>query len=210
MAKDYYQIILKDFHLKDEDVINVYPFGSKIYGTDDYKSDWDFVVVVKDGVVDKDIRKSSHNQINVNIFTETSFLAAVKRHRMSMLECIFLPSDKLLKNSKTYSFKLDIKSLHQYIITKSLEDWGKARLKFDQQDVSYIKSIFHSIRTLRFGIQLAENNNIEYSSCNDLWHELNNNFVFDSWRDCNAHYCKYNLKLVKEFADKFILNNNET
>jgi predicted nucleotidyltransferase len=52
-------MILNDFRLQDEDVLNVYPFGSKIYKTDNHKSDWDFIVVVRNESIDRDLRKTS-------------------------------------------------------------------------------------------------------------------------------------------------------
>jgi predicted nucleotidyltransferase len=206
MAKDYYHLILKDFGLQDHEVISVFPFGSRVYGTAEYKSDWDFIVVVNNGVIDKDIRRSSRNQINVNVFTETSFTASLARHRMSSLECIYLPLEQVLKDGKSFPFKFDINLLHKYVIEKSLEDWTSAKKSFECGDMLYIKSIFHATRTLDFAIQIAEYGTIvNYSSCNDLWLELNNNTMFDSWEELRARHAQRYLHLVKDFAEKYIL-----
>jgi predicted nucleotidyltransferase len=205
MAKDYYSLILKDFDLKDNEIISVYPFGSRVYGTADYKSDWDFIVVVKDGVVYKDIRRSKNN-ININIFSKTSFISTLKRHRMSSLECICLSKDQKLKDELNINFHWDIPVLHKYMIEKSLEDWVKAKKKFEVQDFSFIKSIFHAIRTVDFAIQIAEHGTIiDYSSCNSWWEELMSESSFDSWDDTRQRYSVRYLHLVKLFAEKYIL-----
>lgn len=183
MAKNYYSLILKNFHLKDEDVINVYPFGSKIYKTDNYRSDYDFIVVVKQ-VSHKDDRKKIDN-ININIYGESSFLDQLTRNRMSALECIFLPKELVLKESKKIDVKINLSKLRLYSKEKSIDDWNRAEKAFHAEEPIFIKSIFHAIRTLDFTHQIIEYGKIkDYSSCNHIWEHLNNS-QFDNWEDYN-------------------------
>lgn len=184
MAKDYYSLIIKNFHLKDEDVINVYPFGSKIYKTDNYRSDYDFIVVVKQGSC-KEYRKKIDN-INVNVLEELHFLILLKRHKMSILECFFLPKELILKEIKTYpEYKINLSALKLYVKEKSIDDWHRAEKAFHAEEPIFIKSIFHAIRTLDFAHQIIESGKIkDYSSCNHIWEHLNNS-KFDNWEDYN-------------------------
>lgn len=185
---NFYEIILKDFKLKDEDIINVYPFGSKIYKADNYQSDWDFVVVVKDGVVDKDLRKKSFNRININIFQEKNYISLLNKHKTSILECHFLPNEKILKLSKSFNLNLNMEALKLYIINKSLDDWNRAEKSFINGEIDFHKSIFHAIRSLDFTIQIIENKKIlNYSSANNYWEDLVN-CQFDSWESYNEYF----------------------
>ncbi len=202
MAKDFYSMILKDFQLKDNDIVNVYPFGSKIYQTDSYKSDWDFIVLLKDGIPIKNNRLKSNNQLNVNLFSETEFNNSLKKHRMSSLECIFLPEEKLLKNSKKIPFNLDLDKLRVYAIDKSQEDWGKAKRAFSNNSHDMIKSVFHAFRTLEFAKQIIDNKKIvDYSSANNYLSELNSfkdeGLLFDEEILC--YYEEDFYLLLKEF-----------
>lgn len=199
-------MILNDFRLQDEDVLNVYPFGSKIYKTDNYKSDWDFIVVVKNESIDRDLRKTSQNQINVNIYKDSSFEAQLLRHRMSALECIFLPKELILKETKQYPFKLNLKALSEYALEKSMEDYSRAlRISSLKEEDLYIKAIFHAIRTLDFAKQIMHNDKIiDYSSCNEEW-EILLNCKRDSylWKDYTADYYEEMIQMLsKEISDE--------
>ena len=200
MAKNYYSLILKNFHLKDEDVINVYPFGSKIYKTDNYRSDYDFIVVVKQ-VSHKDDRKKIDN-ININIYGESSFLDQLTRNRMSALECIFLPKELVLKESKKIDVKINLSKLRLYSKEKSIDDWNRAEKAFHAEEPIFIKSIFHAIRTLDFTHQIIEYGKIkDYSSCNHIWEHLNNS-QFDNWEDYNEVFVRKFDSLYQQVIGK--------
>lgn len=184
MAKDYYSLILKNFHLKDQDIIAAFPFGSKIYKTDNYRSDYDFMVVVNNNLLKEDRKKIDN--INLVLYGENHFLSEVKRHRMSILECLFLPKDLIIKDSKLYSnVKVNLTSLRLYVKEKSIDDLNRAEKAFFEENPNFIKSIFHAIRTLDFANQIIEYGKIKnYSSCNHIWEHLNN-CQFDNWEDYN-------------------------
>jgi len=173
MSKNHYSLILTNCNIKDENVINVYPFGSKVYKTDNYKSDYDYILVSNKDFNKEDRRKFSN--INVNIYSENYFLEQLKRHRMSTLECFFLPKDLLLKETKQYNnFKINSVALQKYALEKSNEDWTRAlKLSIIKEESLFVKAIFHSLRTLDFAKQIIESGQIiNYQSCNDYWEDL--------------------------------------
>ncbi len=43
-----YDLILKNFHFKDENVLCAYSYGSRVYQTHSDKSDHDFIIVLKE------------------------------------------------------------------------------------------------------------------------------------------------------------------
>jgi hypothetical protein len=125
---------------------------------------------------------------------------------MSALECIFLPKELVLKETKQYPFKLNLKALSEYAIEKSTEDFSRAlRISSLKEEDLYIKAIFHAIRTLDFAKQIMLNDKIiDYSSSNEVWEDLTN-CKRDSylWKEYTAKYYDEMFKtLLKEISDE--------
>lgn len=197
--KNIYELILRDFRLKDEDIINVYPFGSQIYKTATYKSDHDFIVIVNNNVTDKDLREKSANKLNINIFNEGRFLEKLQDHKMAILECISLPPELMLKNSKQFNFKLNSSKLLEYVTIKCDDDWNRAYKACIEGNIySAQKSIFHVIRSLDFGIQIMNNGKItDYSSMNDIWFDLKDFYSFD-WKPYEEYFGGIYIDLLRD------------
>jgi hypothetical protein len=122
MTKDYHQLILKYFKLSDDKIINIYLFGSQIYKTANYKSDHDFMIVVKQNYYIDDIKKI--NGININICNELSFINHLNRHRMSILEYIFLLLTKSIFHAfRTLDFAIQIINNDKIINYCSANKW---------------------------------------------------------------------------------------
>jgi len=191
------ELILKDFKLKDEDVLNIYPFGSRVYGTHSYQSDHDFVIVMKGGAQDLDSLSSSYNNLNATVYSQASFLEKIGRHVVSVMECVSLPSTKLIKNSYQFQFSIHLPTLRESISAKASHSWVKAHKKFevpqDRNVYTAKKSLFHSLRIINFGIQIATHGKIiDYSSCTQLWLDILSNPA-ENWAEYGKLYKnKYN------------------
>jgi predicted nucleotidyltransferase len=198
-----YETILHDFKLEDKHILSVFTYGSRAYGTYDYQSDHDFIIVMTNENHDKDALDSSYNKINVTIYSEDSFIDKIKQHKISALECLFLPKELILKNTKSFSFKLDKDILRSSIGEKTSHSWVKAKKKFEvEQDRNvYIakKSLFHSLRIADFGVQIAQNGKIiNYNSCNSLWEEIKANEA-DDWLTYKNKYQELLNNKMTEF-----------
>lgn len=183
--------IIKDFDLNELGILNVYPYGSRVYGTAGYQSDYDFIIIMKNKSIEKDYMDSRNNK-NITIYQENSFIDLIGRHRIFALECFFLPKEKMLKCDKDFNFKLNLKTLRSSISEKSSQSWVKAKKKFEVEIDRNIyigkKSLFHSLRIIDFGCQIAEFKTIKnYSSSNYLWNEISSN-PSENWND---YYSKY-------------------
>lgn len=205
----FYEWILQDFKLNDSDVVTVFPYGSRVYGTASYSSDHDFIVILKDGSQDKDSLDSSYHKINVTIYSEFSFQDKVNKHKISALECISIPDNLLLKNKKKFNFKLDKGLLRENISEKASHSWVKAKKKFEvvqDRDV-YVakKSLFHSLRIIDFGIQIAKNQKIiNFASCNDIWEEIycNESEDWSVYKDTYQSYFNSQMTEFRKLAPK--------
>lgn len=170
-----YEIIRK-FSLNYEDLLSVFPYGSRVYGTANENSDYDFIVVSRDGSAKNDFAVTQEN-LSCHFYDETSFQEQLSKHKISALECFFLPPGKLELNKKNFIFKLNLETLRSSISEKASHSWVKSKKKFEvekDKDV-YIakKSLFHSFRIIDFGTQIASQGKIvNYSSCNDLWEDI--------------------------------------
>lgn len=175
--------------LEDKNIINAYQYGSRVYGTHHKDSDYDFILVVEDK---NETFLNKWSNIDANIYTEKEFIAQINAHEISVLECIFLPEEKILKNEKSYlnNFIIDKNQLRTSISQKASNSWVKGKKKFivEKDFNPYIgkKSIWHSFRMLDFGTQIAKEGIIyNYESANYLYEEI---LKCNSWEEVEKNY----------------------
>ena len=120
-----YEDILKRTGLSDNEVINVYCYGSRVYGNFRKDSDYDFIVIVKNKTTDQ----FSDNLININYFTPEGHQHRLNEHEISALECFFLEDRFILKNNQNYQFKLDLSQLRRSLCAKASNSFVKAKKK---------------------------------------------------------------------------------
>jgi len=171
--------ILEKQKIKNEDILNIYIYGSRCYGTFNNNSDYDIEVVLK---------TNSHNNIeikgfyNLHINSQINFINNLKLMKIHELECIFSKKEKILKQTIDFksNLKINKKLLRKSVSSKSNNSYVKAKkkiiLKEENNFIGY-KSLFHSLRILDFGTQIANNNKIiDFTSCNILWKEILNDY----------------------------------
>lgn len=198
-------MVLEDFSLKDEDVLNIYPYGSRVYGTFSVDSDFDYIIVAKDNVVDRDSLDSSYHKINATIYSESSFKKKIVEHSVSAIECLSVSPSTCLKHTKSFVFNYDRSTLRSSFSEKSSHSWVKAKKKFEvEKDRNvYIakKSLFHSMRIADFAIQIAlspSHTISNFTSCVDLWKEINENPAQD-WPAYKVKYQDEYNSLMSQF-----------
>lgn len=148
----------------DEPILKVYQYGSIVYGCHTSKSDTDFIVVVDS---DEDLYYSvREDESDYTVYSKSAFIEKIREHHISALECIFqTPDDPFLKY-----FKYDSEKLRRNISAISSNSFVKCKKKLrDGEEYIGKKSVFHSLRILMFGIQIAINKKIvDYSEANEL------------------------------------------
>lgn len=179
-----YKDILTRIKMDDSNVVNAYAYGSRIYGTHTAASDYDFVFVVRV----RENEQFSDNLININFFTEESHQQRLDEHEISALECQFVDSAFILKESKKFNFKLDLSKLRHSLSRKASNSWVKCKKKLTvPADYDFgvgRKSMFHSFRILDYGIQIAKDGKIsDYGSCNALFQEIMSYYDWESLYD---------------------------
>lgn len=150
-------------------ILKAYEYGSKVYWTDTKESDSDFILVVKS---DDDNLEYSVNQLDTNciIYSEGMFIKKIQEHHIDALECIFQRE----YDDYVLYFKLDKSKLRKAISSVSSNSYVKCKKKLAQGDIRVgKKSLFHSLRVLDFGIQIATYGKIiDYSRANSYYNEI--------------------------------------
>lgn len=84
------------------------------------------------------------------------------QHHIGALECHFAPIEFRFFENDKFDFHLDKVTLRHSISQTCSNSFVKAKKKFDVENEPYIakKSLFHSIRILLFGIQIAKHGKI--------------------------------------------------
>lgn len=188
-----------------EEIIEVFPFGSTVYGTVTEQSDEDYIVVVKG---DENLHYGVHNeQVNIHVYSDASFRELLEKHDITALECIFSKENK-------YEFQLDLAKLRRSVSAVASNSFVKCKKKLmagpDYNPYIGKKSLFHSLRILNFGIQIATFGRIiDYGSCNDLFHEIMS-IESDDWAIYKERFTKRANALKSEFKLVAPLDKDET
>lgn len=182
-------------------VKNIYLFGSQVYGIATENSDFDFILVGSALNVKEEKRVG---KINVHVHTPDIFKDELFRHDIHNLECYFAPIWAKLQEKELYSkFVLNPNKVKQSVLSESFSSWTKAKMKINQGDVfKGIKSLWHSIRMLYFGIDLVTNGKItQWDIANDLWNgELKDCDQYE-WSYFKEKYFEHKLSLERKLKE---------
>lgn len=163
----------------------IFDYGSRVYG---YKvpSDHDLVVVIKHDVQrdgpDTFYDQFDWGEFNVTVMCEVRFFEQLASHEITVLECINLPAKNIqyinpLFQEKIVNRDISLSALRSAISKKSSNSYVKAKKKLIvEEDMcleTSVKSLFHSLRILQFGSQLATTGKIKnFAESNKYYVEI--------------------------------------
>lgn len=165
-----------------EPLIKIYPYGSRVYGTANRKSDYDFMAVADSQDLELDYTFECDN-VSVHVVSEALFIKKIKEQHISYLECIFQNTD----DEYAKYFKLDKEQLRRSISAITSNSFVKCKKKMAIGEI-YIgkKSMFHSIRILLFGIQIAKYGAIVDYECANVYYDRV--MSMDSWEEIQTEF----------------------
>lgn len=174
----------------EEDIIAIYEYGSKVYGTATSHSDDDYIYVVE-GEDEFDYNITGVADTDIIVYSKALFIKKIKEHHISILECIFQKDDDPFQQY----FEYDSSKLRHAISSVASNSFCKGKKKFKDGEY-YIgkKSLFHSLRILIFGIQIAVCRKIvNYEHANTYHNQIMDMDSLD-WNDYKGKYqSDYNL-----------------
>jgi len=200
--EEIYQELLRRTGLKDSQVIEAYMYGSRVYGTARKDSDWDFIVVLADN--EFTVEQFSDNLINVNFFGFRSHHQRIGECEPSAMECCYLEDKFILKRDYPVYYKMVnpvLQKLRHSFSAKSSNSWVKAKKKLtvpaDYNDSVGKKSLWHAMRIIDFGAQIATQGRIvDYGSCNWFYNEV---MYCKDWSEMFEKYKKRYNEMCTEF-----------
>lgn len=190
---------------------NIYMYGSYVYGTNTSKSDKDYIVV-------SDVIKDEHIQIGneeFNIYSSEKFQEKLDKNEIDALECMFLDKKFILKEDIKFPFEINKEKLKESIGKTSSNSFVKCHKKLTvEKDYNpYIgkKSLWHSLRIVMFGTQIAKTGKIyDYAQANKYYNEIMQ--MPDFWENIKFAYqpvynnlkSAWRLSLNKEYKEEDI------
>lgn len=176
----------------DEPIIKVYNYGSSVYGCTTDKSDNDYVVVVDSN--EYLYYSVNNDEGDFTVYSKPLFIKRIKEHHITAMECIFQHEE----DSFVKYFELDLESLRREISAVSSNSFVKCKKKLrDGDDYIGRKSMFHSIRILMFGIQIAQYGRIvNYKEANMFMPIV---MEKNTWEEIQAYFQPVYNKLKSHF-----------
>lgn len=177
-----------------DQILNVYAYGSEVYGTWAPGSDEDYIIVRSGSHATDNVREG---EIDVTIYDVEHFQRKVDAHYISNLECIFLPIH-LKYESHSFSFTLDLAKLRCSISESCNISFDKCKKRLIpgnpfSDPYGAKKSLWHALRISAYGKQIAISGRItDYGVVNGIRDKILN--LPDNWEEISLGWkAIYNL-----------------
>ena len=122
--------ICQELNIDYTRILNIYEYGSKVYGTDDEYSDSDHIIVFKSSLLPSGAFKdnaisSRHRDIQGVCYSRSGFIDAINNYEISALECIFLPEDKIIQKKMNFGITKYNENMNEWYDAKYYNDLNK-------------------------------------------------------------------------------------
>jgi predicted nucleotidyltransferase len=147
------------------------PFGSQIYGTADAASDSDYMAVFP-------ANNGPHRvelvfaKLDIQTYNLADLETLLTQSQINALEAYFVPGSLLPLYT---TFSLNLPALRHSLAQKASHSFVKAKKKItvEKDYRTGYKSLFHSLRILTFGIELAQTGALtNFCAANAYWDEI--------------------------------------
>lgn len=184
--------------IPETDIKNIYPTGSRVYGTEDFDSDYDYIVVAEGRFNNKEFRRG---ELNLHVYTPEHFQKKLSEQKFQFIEAFFSP--KPLKEEIRFNYVPDIQKLRSEVSKNSDETAAMSRKLLDRgETAAAIKKLFHSIRIIDFAGQILKNSEIQdFSSSNHILQEIRNSFYYGDMELDDYHKIRKEKSLELSMSD---------
>lgn len=192
-------------------VLAIIPYGSQVY-KNKQSSDYDFYVVLEGEGIYQDLHRKD---IDITIISKDNFLEDIQKNSVKGLETLFTSKEVdnyFIEDSLEIEMQLLKKSVinpskirEQFSKTTS-NSYVKAKKKIiidaDFDYMTSLKSLWHSIRINDFAIQILEKGEIDFSSMNELYINIQNDYTQFNQADKNNMWTLLHSKYRPIFNEK--------
>ena len=193
--KKYYSI-LEDIN-QYYNILGIYEWGSQLYHTNNIDSDIDLLCILDQYHCDYELIRKDN--FDIHIVTEEHLKFLLQNHSIMVLEC-------LLQDKPVLKYNIDIvinrEKLRRSVSAIASNSWVKAKKKVNQGEIQIgLKSLFHSIRIVDYGIQIAKTGKINnYESCNNIYYNIISMYdCGNSIQSIQEYYKEYQNNKASEF-----------
>jgi predicted nucleotidyltransferase len=164
---------------EDFNIIKEYKFGSELWGSTDEESDIDICLVASD--IDE-YHQYETKEIDIHILGKDTYQRMLNEMDDMALAMYFQDKDKIV------DFKLNKPLLRKFFSTKANNSFVKSKKKFLQEDIRLAyKSMYHSLRLLKWGHEIAIGNGENYNNLID-YYSIKENFLKSDWESLQRIY----------------------
>lgn len=187
--------------LIDKDLLAISLYGSQLYGTTNSKSDYDYIVITNEHFYWSGDEACVADNFDIHFYGHETFNKKIQQHDIAALECLWAANENdFIKNIRS-NYKVNLSLLRHSISEKASNSWVKAKKKIEKEKDFYIgkKSLWHSLRIIMFGIQIANHGKIvNYQEANYLYDQIVNSPI-DQWNYFNGKYKSLYNSLMTNF-----------
>ncbi len=155
--------IIESLGISEEDILNIYPYGSRVYGTNTEESDYDFIIVYKrsllpNGAFRNNAISSKDRKIQAVCYSKGGFQDAINNYEIGALECLSLPKEAVVLENHVFQIhKWNPKEMGKKIISKASASWHLAAMQYKDEEIEMAKKgVYHALRILDFGEQIKD------------------------------------------------------
>lgn len=181
-------------------------YGSTLYGTITDKSDIDLICIIESEDDIYDVYQSKDypdlfdyiTNVDLHVISEVTFRRLLDEHDIMALETYYQMNED---DKDLIEFQLNLDTLRRKVSAVVNNSWSKARKKLDipeEDDYIALKSLFHSIRILSYGIDIAKDGKIDFKnalidgekiSCSSFWKQLQYEYSQGfRWKEFKVEY----------------------
>lgn len=192
-----------------DNATNIYHYGSFVYGTHNpEKSDYDYIVIVPDEQTELDKQQMEYNNNQYSFYTKNTWQQKLDNNDVDAIETYFLPQKFIIKETEHFVTRIQTQKIRENFSKVASNSFVKCKKKLtvekDYNPRVAKKSLWHSIRILKFGIQILKGGCIyDYTEANHLYNKIVEN-ENDDWGYYKENYQKiYNAhKSLFRIAEK--------
>ena len=193
---------LEKISLDTDEVLNVFVYGSRVYGTNTLESDWDLLIIINNDSLFIPDQLLINNQ-DLTIISLQQIKIDISNNNIQRLELLWAPPPSILINKINLLdfFVLDLNALRISVATVSTKCLAYAKILWlRENDIKKgKKNLFHCIRYVCFGIQIAINGMItNYTEANQYFNQIFEDQSTE-WKHYNDIYGKKAKDLYKYF-----------
>ncbi len=189
--------VIKRSKLHPSRVKAIFGFGSRVYETASYDSDWDWIIIANTSIPNQEIRSGD---FNIHVMTQDGFMNCLKEHKTSQVEAFMAPDEFRLLEDIDIDWKVNIPSLRHSFSHTSSNSWVKSKKKMMQDDYYIgVKSLFHSLRIPMFGIQIATSGYIhDFTEANWIYDKILSKSNW-KWNELDEEFREIRNKVSSDF-----------